>query len=343
MVVGLDGHMPLPWLEAPLRQALASQRAHALLINGPDGIGMLEFMLGLAQAWLCEAGAAQRPCGHCDSCKLLQAQAHPDLKLLVPDALRVERGWLGAAQEGEDGAKSKRKPSRQIRIDDVRGSIDWVGRSSSRGQAKVVLLFPAEAMNPQSANALLKTLEEPPGAARLLLGTADPARLLATVRSRCQTVTLQGPAPEQARAWLAQQGLAEAEILLAAAGGRPLRALAMAKLGIHGKVWQGVPRAVIDGRHEAFAGWPVASVLDALCKLCHDAMRLAAAGQPVYFPAQAIPEGARLPALNIWARSLAGVAAQIDHPWNEGLLIDALLTEARACWQDATSDAAARA
>lgn len=343
MVVGPDALMSMPWLEAPLRQALAQQRAHALLVSAPEGIGALEFMLGLAQAWLCEAAPEARPCGRCESCRLLHAQAHPDLKLLMPEALRVERGWAGAAEEGEDGAKAKRKPSRQIRIDEIRSAIDWIGRSSSRAQAKVVLLFPAEAMNMQSANALLKTLEEPPGSARLLLGTADPAQLLATVRSRCQTITLHQPTTQQALAWLSERGIADARALLAAAGGRPLRAAEMAAAGIGTKAWQALPQAVADGRSQAFAGWSVASVLDALCKLCHDAMRMAAGGQPVFFEPQAIPKGAGLVSLNELARSLARVAAQREHPWNEGLLIDALLSEARRCWQDATSGVAARA
>ena len=75
----------------------------------------------------------------------------------------------------------------------MRTAIDWVVQSSSRGRAKVVLLHPAEAMNLQAASALLKTLEEPPGQARLLLSTADEARLLPTVRSRCQRIRLAAP------------------------------------------------------------------------------------------------------------------------------------------------------
>lgn len=338
MVVGPDGRMPLPWLEAPLREALQHQRAHALLVRAAQGVGGLEFMLGLAQAWLCEAEPAQRPCGRCASCGLLHAQSHPDLFLLVPEALRVERGWLAPAQD-DDGAKAKRKPSRQIRIDDVRAAIDWVARSSSRARAKVVLLYPAEAMNPQSANALLKTLEEPPGDARLLLGTTDPALLLPTVRSRCQLLALQGPTPQQAVSWLAEQDTADPVELLAAAGGRPLLARSMAERGIDARSWQALPRAVLAGRASVFAGWPIPLVIDALAKLCHDAMRLRAGGEPLYFAAQAVPCGADAAALNDWARALSRSAAQAEHPWNETLLVEALVAQARLSWQDATTAA----
>jgi DNA polymerase-3 subunit delta' len=328
----------LPWLEAPLRQALQQQRAHALLLQAPQGTGALEFMLTLAQAWLCEAVEAGLPCGQCGSCRLLQSGSHPDLHLLLPETLRGLYG--GAAQaddESADGAKARKKPSRQIRIDDVRAGVDWVVQSSSRGRAKVVLLHPAEAMNLQAASALLKTLEEPPGQARLLLSTADEARLLPTVRSRCQRIRLAGPNTEQAAAWLEEQGVRDAPVLLAAAGGAPLAARELAVAGIDAAGWLALPRAVARGQAAALAGWPVPRAVDALQKLCHDAWVVAVGGAPRYFAAQALPPGARPGLLNGWAKSLARVARHDEHPWNDGLLVEALVSEGRGCWQEATT------
>ena len=201
--VGPDGQLPLPWLAAPLQQALA-QPGHALLLVAAPGVGALAFQLTLAQAWLCESTQPAKPCGTCTSCHLFQARTHPDLKLLLPEAQRVELGWAEAAEDSEGG---KRKPSRQIRIDEVRGAIDWIVKTTSRGRAKVLVLHPAEALNPVGANALLKTLEEPPAGARLLLSCSDPEHLLPTVRSRCQRLRIQLPPAEQARAWLQAQGL----------------------------------------------------------------------------------------------------------------------------------------
>ena len=340
MVVGADGRLTLPWLEAPLRQALQQQRAHALLLQAPDGVGALEFMLTLAQAWLCESAAAAPPCGHCGSCRLLQSGSHPDLHLLLPEALRPA---LGAASQVEDdagdGGKARRKPSRQIRIGEVRAAIDWVVQSSSRGRAKVVLLHPAEAMNLQAASALLKTLEEPPGQARLLLSTADEARLLPTVRSRCQRIRLAGPSAEQAAAWLAGQGVRDAPVLLAAAGGAPLAARELATAGIDAAAWLALPRAVARGQAAALAGWPVPRVVDALQKVCHDALVQALGGRPRYFVSQPLPPGARPELLNAWAKTLSRVARHDEHPWNDGLLIEALVSEGRACWQETTTRA----
>ena len=323
-----------------MRLALQQQRGHALLLNAPNGIGALEFMLCLAQAWLCESADAAAPCGRCGSCRLVQAGTHPDLRVLVPETLRPLLG--GAAQAEDDageGGKARRKPSRQIRIDEVRAAIDWVVQSSSRGRAKVVLLHPAEAMNHQAANALLKTLEEPPGSARLLLSTADEARLLPTVRSRCQRIRLAEPPTEQASAWLAEQGVADAQVLLAAAGGAPLAARDLSAAGIDAATWQALPAALAQGRAAAWTGWPVPLAVDALQKICHDAMVQAAGGRPRYFAPPTLPQGVRPARLSAWAKTLMRVARHDEHPWNDGLLIEALVSEGRSCWQEATTRA----
>lgn len=336
MVVGPDGAVPLPWLHPPLHDALQRQRGHALLVQAAQGVGALHFMVVLAQSWLCEAADAALACGRCDSCRLLHSGSHPDFLGLVPEAQRAGLGWGHAQDDAGEGAKARKKPSRQIRIDEVRAAIDWVAHSASRGRAKVLLLHPAEAMNLQAASALLKTLEEPPGKARLLLGTADAALLLPTVRSRCQHVRLSAPAPEQAITWLTRQGVGDAPVLLAAAGGAPLLAQELATAGIDAAQWLGLPGAVARGQAAALAGWTLPRALDVLQKLCHDAMVVAAGASPRYFAASALPAGASLPALNRWARSLARVAAHDEHPWNEGLLVEALVGEGRQCWQDDT-------
>lgn len=324
MVVGEDGALPLPWLAGPLADTLARQQGHALLLHGAEGVGTLHFGLALAQAWLCEGEGPARPCGRCGSCRLVQSHLHPDLFVLLPEVQRQALGWPLATDRPED---DKKKPSRQIRIDEVRQAVDWVTKTSSRGRGKVVLLHPAEAINLQSANALLKTLEEPPPGTRIVLGAADPAHLIATVRSRCQRVTLAAPSAAEAADWLRRRELPDAELLLAAAAGRPLEALALAEAGIDGRVWAALPRAVAAGEGAALQGWSVPRALDALQKLCHDAMARAAGGQPRYFPAEQVPAGASMAALAEWSRELARVARHDEHPWNEGLLLAALLAQ----------------
>ena len=337
-------HAALPWLAAPLADALVRQRSHAVLVHGAAGIGALPFLLALAQAWLCEAAdlpaepaaapAQPRPCGQCGSCRLVQAQLHPDLYVLLPEQQRQLTGWALHSDKPDDGdsegGKGKRKPSRQIRIDEVRAAIDWVYKTSSRGRGKVLVLHPAEALNVQAASALLKTLEEPPAGTRLLLSAADPEHLLPTVRSRCQRLRLPLPTVEQSQRWLAGQGVAEPDVLLAAAGGEPLAAKALADAGIGATAWRSLPAAVARGQGAAMSGWPVPRVVDALQKLCHDAMALAAGGAPRYFPPGSVPAGAgmaAMAALAAWHQALARVARHDEHPWNEGLLIDALVAQ----------------
>jgi DNA polymerase-3 subunit delta' len=329
MVVGEDGALPLPWLQAPLAEVLSSHRGHALLVQGSDGVGMLPFALTLAQAWLCEAAdraAGQGPCGRCGSCRLVQSHLHPDLQVLMPEQLRRQHEWLRVDDKAE--ADDKRKPSKQIRIDEVRSVIDWVFKTSARGRGKVVVLHPAEAMNLQSANALLKTLEEPPAGTRLVLTTADAAGLLPTVRSRCQNLRLPLPTAAESLQWLGGQGVAQPDVLLAAASGRPLDAWRLSQEGVQAAQWRELPAALVRGQAGALQGWPLPRVLDALHKVCHDAMAAAVDAPVRYFPAGSVPRGASLAALSAWRQGLGRMATHEDHPWNEGLTLDALLAAA---------------
>jgi DNA polymerase-3 subunit delta' len=331
LLVPDDGSLPLPWLAAPLAQALASQRGHALLVHGASGVGALPFALTLAQAWLCEARppGGTRPCGRCGSCRLLQSKLHPDLVVLLPENLRRLHEWP-LRDDKPEGDDAKRKPSRQIRIDEVRGLIDWAHKTTARGQGKVVVLHPAEALNAQSANALLKTLEEPPAGTRLILTTADPALLLPTVRSRCQHLRLAAPAAPEGLAWLAARGVVRPEVLWAASGGRPLDALALAAAGIDAAAWAALPQAVARGQAGPMSGWPVPQVVDALQKLCVDALAQATGAAPRYFPAGSLPAGVpAAAALLDWSAELARVARHDEHPWNENLLLDALVAGGR--------------
>jgi DNA polymerase-3 subunit delta' len=208
--------MVLPWHEEAFRRLLASRARwpHALLVRGEEGIGKLAFAEALASALLCETPAAEgTACGTCRACAWVEQGTHPDL-------LRVEpEGEGGGEEEGE------RRGERPIGVDQVRLVSEFIQLSSHRGRAKVVLVHPAEALNVNAANALLKSLEEPPRGTFFLLVSHRWRRLPATVRSRCQQVALAAPGAEAARAWLEKRGLANAALGLAQAGGAPLRAL----------------------------------------------------------------------------------------------------------------------
>lgn len=333
-------HTLPPWLAPAFARGVALP-AHALLLHASGPLGQLDLALALARAALCESPAAdQRACGRCAACHLFDQRTHPDFRALVPEATALRLGWLAADEGGEGGAKSKAKPSRDIKVDAVRSAIDWGQRTTSRGRAKVLVIHPAEAMNETAANALLKTLEEPPGRLRLLLTASDPEALLPTVRSRCQRVPIALPAAAQAVAWLESAGVAQAARLLAAAGGLPHAALALHEDGIDADTWARVPSWARQGQAGGLGGWPVARVVEALHKCCHDLMRLVAGGEPRYFDAAALAPATRpaLPSMGAlvgWERELLRAARHDEHPWHAPLRAEALMAQAAALWQTA--------
>lgn len=215
-----------PWNE-PILRSLVEQRArlpHALLLHGAPGVGKLALAERLAQALLCEAPRAEDvPCERCEACRWFIAGNHPDFRRIEPEALAPEPEGEG---EEEGAAKPRARPSFEIKIDQVRELGDFLAIGSHRGGKRVALVHPAENMNASAANALLKALEEPPPGATFLLVSHRPARLLATIRSRCVARAVPLPAWSAALGWLRAQGLKAPERWLAYAGGAPLRALA---------------------------------------------------------------------------------------------------------------------
>lgn len=323
----------LPWLAGPLADALRTQRGHALLVHGAEAAGQFEFAMALARAWLCETPPAQRPqglaCGTCESCHLATAdQVHPDLSVLLPAALHLELGWRQKGEEAE-GGDGKKKPSRWISIDQVRGAIEFSTLTRGRGQLKVVVIHPAERMPYAAAGALLKLLEEPQGGQRFVLACGDVGALMPTVRSRCQAIRLPPPDPDAALQWLAAAGVADPAVLLAAHGGQPLAALERHGLGLDAALWVRLPGLVAAGDAQALARLPVPLVIESLQKVCHDAMLVACGAMPRFFPSARMPAAGDLRGLIAWDKSLRRVARHADHPWNAELMLESLFVEGR--------------
>jgi DNA polymerase-3 subunit delta' len=202
---------------------------HALLLHGPSGIGKLALAEHFAQTLLCETpGAAAKPCGACDGCRWFQAGSHPDFRRLEPEALARRIAQDDDAEGNAPAPTKAAKPSQEIKVDQVRELDGFLNLRSHRGRARIVLVHPAEAMNPNASNALLKALEEPQAGAHFILVSHRPARLLPTIRSRCVAIPLGLPERGLALSWLKCQGVPEAEGWLQFAGGAPLQALAYA-------------------------------------------------------------------------------------------------------------------
>lgn len=203
-------------------QARRSQLPHSLLLIGQKGLGKFDLARQFAASLLCEQQQIDgRSCGKCLACNWYGQGNHPDFRLLQPSALSDD-------VDGEDG---KKKASQQITIDQVRGLDEFLNIGTHRGGLRIVVVYPAEAMNRSTANALLKTLEEPAPDTLFLLVSSEPMRLLPTIRSRCQVVPVPLPSRQLAEKVLADEGIADAGRWLALAGGSPGLALALSGSG----------------------------------------------------------------------------------------------------------------
>ena len=206
-----------PW-HSEAYKALADRKGglpHGLLIRGPTGIGKRAFARSLAQGLLCEERVtALTACGTCKACHWFETGNHPDFRLLQPEAAEIS----------DDAEQPDKKKKREISIAQVRSLTDFINISAHRNGAKVILIQPAEAMNVNAANALLKNLEEPPPDTHFLLVSDRPNMLPATIRSRCQQLALRPPTRIEATAWLKSNGVSQPELALALAGGAPILA-----------------------------------------------------------------------------------------------------------------------
>jgi DNA polymerase-3 subunit delta' len=200
-----------PWQQRIYAQACAALDAgrlgHALLFAGPARLGKREVAERMAQRLLCEQRREDgEPCGQCRGCHLFAAGTHPDYQFIsfIPN---------------KEGTRLRT----EIVIEQIREVSQRLSLTPQYGGAQIVIVDPAEAINHAASNALLKTLEEPVAGRYLWLVTAHPARLSATIRSRCQKLEFRLPPQDESLAWLRARGHAEtpAREALDAARGHP--------------------------------------------------------------------------------------------------------------------------
>jgi DNA polymerase-3 subunit delta' len=211
----------------PILDSLIARSArlpHALLIHGPRGVGKAALAERIAHSLLCE-GTGKKPCLACDACRWFLAGNHPDFRRVESEAVAKVPPPADSDEEAPTSKRATKQPSIEIKVDQVRELANFLYVRSHRGGVRLALVHPAEDMNENAANALLKGLEEPPAGAMFILVSHRPAQLLPTIRSRCVAVPVPIPAREAALQWLASQGIRDAERWLAYAGGAPLRAV----------------------------------------------------------------------------------------------------------------------
>ncbi len=201
---------PYPWLQELWEQLqklrLSQQLPHAILFAGAEGLGKYELAQAFAWSLLCKSlSDSGQPCRRCSGCNLLLAGNHPDYKVIEPE------------EEGKG-----------IKIDAIREFIEREAITAHAGGYKPVLIRPADAMNQAAANSLLKTLEEPVSGTIMILISANPSRLPATIRSRCRLITVPVPSLDVAAEWLEKIiPDDDAKTLLRSVAGSPLKAVQM--------------------------------------------------------------------------------------------------------------------
>ncbi|HNV58958.1 MAG TPA: DNA polymerase III subunit delta' [Rhodoferax sp.] len=320
-----------PWIALQARQLLA-QRGHAWLLHGPSGLGQYALALALARAWLCEQPTEAGACGVCGSCHAIDVHTHADLCVLMPETTLMALGWPLSEKAQSEIDDKKRKASKEIRVDAMREAVEFSQRTSARGRGKVVLVYPAEQMNTITANALLKTLEEPPGDVKFVLASESAHQLLPTIRSRCLGHSMLWPSNQSSREWLQAQGLEAglAQRLLMAMGGRPDEAMSYVASGREPNAWAQLPKAVAKGDVGYFKDWTIPQTIDALHKLCNDLMVSQMGAAPRFFSREDLYMGAQFSALSDWSRALSRSMRTMDHPFNGGLMLEALVGQAQS-------------
>jgi DNA polymerase-3 subunit delta' len=325
----------LPW-QCALLEALLARRAqwpHALLVTGPAGIGKRILVQSLARALLCETPFADgSACGRCPGCRYAAAGQHPDLRVVEP--IEVDDDEVRLVE--------------WISVDRIRALIRWAEITSHRGGAKVALIVPAERMNEAAANALLKTLEEPPAATFFLLVSHLPGRLPATIVSRCQRIAAPRPTRDEARSWLIGEGVTEPDDALAQARNAPLRALALAgadyqaerrawirAFAAPAKLEVAAMGARIDAAPREQRREVLAAVVDWLLGWCSDLARVHAGAEPAENlgfekPLRELAASVAAVALFRYHRQLLKQRALLAHPLSPRLVAEALIIDYRA-------------
>lgn len=247
----IELHLPV-WEKL---QARRQKLPHALLLAGQRGLGKYSLARSFAASLLCEASrGGGHACGKCLACGWFEQGNHPDFRLLQPEAM------MESDAEPEEG---KKKASQQITIDQVRSLDDFFNIGTHRSGLRIILVHPTEAMNRSTANALLKSLEEPAPGTLFLLVSSEPMRLLPTIRSRCQMVPVPLPDRASAMAALEKAGVADPGHWLDLAGGAPLQAMELSRPGQGSGLDPLLKRLSAGGRNDALVA---AAELDKLIR-----------------------------------------------------------------------------
>lgn len=316
---------------------------HALLLTGPRGLGKGELTQAFVASLLCEQVQSDgQACGACLACRWFDQGNHPDFRILQPESQKM-------LEEGEGGADKPKRGGQQITIDQVRELDDFFSVGTHRHGLRIIVVNPAETLNRNAANAILKVLEEPPPDTLFLLISSEPMRLLPTLRSRCQVLPITLPPAAVAQQALQEAGVENPDVWLALAGGAP--GLARTLAGKNGMDWLSeliqalssggkleviATATALDKSLKAVKGEnPLPQLVDWSQKWMVD-LSLAAQGMPTRFylrqraRIEALAAESSLEKLVRFYRQLVKLRRESEHPLNARLFLEQFFFSYRA-------------
>ena len=359
-----------PWLQGLWDNLDFSNFPHATLLHGQSGIGKFAFSLELAKSLLCESDrVASRPCNQCEACHWFSTGNHPDFIALVPETHRrllphadyesdeaPKNGKV--ARDDFDGEASEKKEKKNISIEETRSAIEGLSIGSHRGGNRVILIYPLEMLRSDSANTLLKSLEEPPANTIFILLADRVDRVLPTIRSRCRLLTAPRPDREQGLAWLRTQlqkinGLkvsdADIETIYDEQGGAPYSVLdsliarnnqdekdeltiaIQASRYLLQSMSQGVRINWLDSAEKTHKA-RYSDLLAAMQRWTSDLQAVTQGGNPRYYPKhlstlKSLSQTAKVPKLHHFWKSLVQARRHENHPLANRVQLEALLSQ----------------
>jgi len=318
----------IPWNKS-VWQRIVSQRErlpHALLLHGRAGTGKFEFARVLSKYLLCEKPVGQQACHQCAKCLWFDEGHHPDFKLIMPEE----------TEASEDSPKKKATKKTQISVAQIRQLIQALSLTNhDTNSLRVALIYPAEALNIASANALLKILEEPPNNTIFILVSDQVKRLLPTIISRCQSYAMPIPMASEAITWLESQSVENASQLLAYYGGAPLSALQGSEHSLSSQIFN---QLSMGSKLDIFSSttilieYGMEQAISMLQKWAYDILLCMYAIQQNYHSEhgnalQALTKSVNLSELLDFQRKLNQAKITANHPLNQELQLENLLIQ----------------
>jgi len=367
-----------PWLQPIWDGINLSVFPSAVLLHGQSGIGKFEFSIELAKALLCESSAtATKPCNQCEACRWFDSGNHPDFIALVPETHRkfLPHGDFDteadspkkskASQSDNDGDAPEKKEKKSISIDDARSAIEGLSIGSHRGGNRVILVYPLEMLRADSANTLLKSLEEPPKNTIFILLADRLDRVLPTIRSRCRLLSAPRPDRTTGLQWLRNQlnhvsGLkitdADVETIYDEQGGAPYAVLD-SLIARHNKdekdeltIAIQASRYLLQAMSQgARINWLDAAdktqkarysvLLATMQRWVSDLQSCSQMGNPRYYPKheaaiKTLAQQVRLPKLLHFWKSLIQARRHENHPLATRIQLEALLSQYQQVFED---------